>query len=107
VSSAAAPDGLSVIDTSDTAADLVWSPVTGAATYRVSRAGADGGTFQTIGDVAGPSFGDSGLTPQTTYRWHVSAIANGAEGPASTDTTATTRATPAPCDSPGSCPVSK
>jgi hypothetical protein len=107
VSSAAAPEGLSVIDTSDTAADLVWSPVTGAATYRVSRAGADGGTFQTIGDVAGPSFGDSGLTPQTTYRWHVSAIANGAEGPASTDTTATTRVTPAPCDSPGSCPVSK
>jgi hypothetical protein len=106
-SSGAAPDGLAVIDTSDTAADLVWFPVTGATTYRVSRVGADGSTFQTIGNVAGPSFGDSGLTPQTTYRWHVSAIANGAEGPASVDTTATTRATPAPCGSPGSCPVSK
>jgi hypothetical protein len=105
-SSAAAPDGLAVIDTSDTAADLVWSPVAGVTTYRVSRAGADA-AFQTIGDVAGPSFGDSGLTPQTTYRWHVSAIANGAAGPASADTTATTRATPAPCGSPGSCPVSK
>ncbi|WFU43326.1 hypothetical protein QA640_13265 [Bradyrhizobium sp. CB82] len=102
----AAPDGLAVIDTSDTAADLVWSPVAGATTYRVSRASADG-AFQTIREVAGPSFGDSGLTPQTTYRWHVSAIANGAAGPTSVDTAATTRATPAPCGSPGSCPVSK
>lgn len=34
---ATAPDGLTAIDTSDTGADLAWSPVAGATTYRISR----------------------------------------------------------------------
>ena len=101
---AAAPAGLAVIDTSDTSADLAWTPSAGATTYRVQRAAADG-PFTAVGDIAGFSFGDSGLKPQASYRWHVSVVVNGVEGPPSTDVQATTRATPAPCDSPGSCPV--
>jgi hypothetical protein len=98
--------GLTAIDTSDTGADLVWYPVTGATTYRVSRAAVDG-IFHKIGDVIGASFGDSGLTPQSNYRWHVSAIVNGVEGPASADAIATTRAAPPPCNTPGSCPINR
>jgi hypothetical protein len=106
VQSGMAPEGLAAIDTSDTAADLVWYPVTGATTYRVSRAGV-GGTFQKVGDVIGASFGDSGLMPQSNYRWHVSAIVNGVLGPPSADAIASTRAAPPPCNTPGSCPINK
>jgi poly(3-hydroxybutyrate) depolymerase len=100
------PDGLAVIDTSDTSADLAWTPQAGVTTYRISRAGPDG-QLTAVGDVTGPSFGDSGLTPRSAYRWRVSAIVNGTEGPASTEATATTRAAPAPCTNPGSCAIGR
>ena len=103
---AMAPATLTVIDASDTGADLVWTPQDGVTAYRVSRAGADG-QFAAVGDVAGPSFGDSGLTPQSTYRWHVAAMTGSVAGPVSTDVVATTHATPAPCDTPGSCAIGK
>jgi poly(3-hydroxybutyrate) depolymerase len=105
----AAPSGasaLEVIDTSDTGADLAWIPQPGATSYRVWRAGADG-PFAAVGDVVGPSFGDSGLAPQTTYRWRVTALVGGAAGPESKETAAITRSAPASCTSPGSCPLGK
>jgi poly(3-hydroxybutyrate) depolymerase len=102
--SAAPPDMLRVIDTSDTAADMAWAPRAGATAYRVFRAGADGG-FAAVVEVAGPGFGDSGLTPKTAYRWRVSAIVNGGEGAVSSEVMATTRPVPAPCQNPGSCPL--
>jgi poly(3-hydroxybutyrate) depolymerase len=103
---AVAPSSLAVIDTSDTSADLAWAPQAGTTTYRVQRAGADG-QFAAVADVAGPSFADSGLRPRSGYRWRVSAIANGIEGPASTEAAAITRPVPAPCDSPGTCAIEK
>jgi hypothetical protein len=101
-----APNELTVTDTSDTGAALAWAPVDGATTYRVWRAGANG-AFAPVGDIGGPSFGDSGLTPQSSYRWRVSVILNGVEGPTSAEAAASTRPTPQPCDSPGSCPITK
>ena len=95
-----------VIDTSDTGADLAWTPVPGIAVYRISRAGADG-RFVPVGDTAGASFADSDLKAETTYRWHISAVVNGIEGPSSAEASATTRQTPAPCDNPGSCAIGK
>ncbi len=103
---AAAPTMLTVIDTSDTGADLVWAAQPGATAYRVRRAGSDG-QFVAVGDVAGPSFADSGLTPQSAYRWRISAVVNGVESTDFTEAAASTRAIPAPCDSPGSCPIGK
>ena len=100
----AAPTGLSVVDTSDTGADLAWMPLAGAAIYRVSRAGADG-QFSVVGDTAGPGFGDTGLSPKSAYRWRISVVVNGTESPPSAEVSATTRPTPAPCDHPGSCPI--
>jgi poly(3-hydroxybutyrate) depolymerase len=41
-----------VIDTSDTSADLGWAPIEGAMSYRVSRA-SENGSFMPVGDVAG------------------------------------------------------
>ena len=37
-----APDPLKVIDTSDTSADLAWTPLAATTAFRVFRAGADG-----------------------------------------------------------------
>ena len=102
---AAAPAALTVIDTSDTGAALAWTAQPGTTAYRIARAGA-GGQFAAVADVAGPSFADSGLTPASGYRWRVSAIVNGVEGPAS-EAAAATRAAPAPCSQPGTCPVIK
>jgi len=103
---AVAPDSLTVIDTSDSGADLAWAPQTAATAYRIWRAGTDG-QFAAVADVAGPSFADSGLTPVSAYRWRVSAIVGGTEAPASMEAAATTRATPAPCAQPGTCPIVK
>lgn len=103
---AAAPGALAVVDTSDTSADIVWSSITGVTTYRVWRADADG-AFTAVSDVAGSSFGDSGLKPNSVYRWRVAALVNGTEGPASVEVTASTLPTPAPCDTPGTCPIGR
>lgn len=105
-SAATVPTALSVFDTSDTAAALAWAAQEGVAAYRVWRAGADG-PFAAVGDVTGPSFGDAGLAPQTTYRWRVTAIVGGVEGPPSSETAAITRATPTRCDNPGSCALGR
>jgi poly(3-hydroxybutyrate) depolymerase len=101
-----APGALAVTDTSDTMAALAWAPVAGATAYRVWRA-PNAGAFALAGTVAGPSFGDSGLAPQTAYRWRVTAILGSGEGPPSAIRAATTRASPAPCDDPGSCPLGR
>ena len=86
-----APNALTVTDTSDTGAALLLGPLwRELTTYRVWRAGADG-AFAPVGDIAGPSFGDSGLTPQSSYRWRVSVILNGVESPASAEAAASTR----------------
>jgi len=103
---AVAPNSLMVIDASDTGADLAWAPRAGTTVYRVRRAGADG-QFAPLGDVAGPSFADSGLTPQTAYHWRISAVANGIEDPAFIEAAAITRAVPLPCENPGSCAIGK
>jgi len=99
-----APAALSVIDTTDQAAALAWAPVSGADSYRVFRA-SGGGAFAPVGSVAGPSFGDRGLTANSSYRWHVTAVVGSSEGPASAEVSASTKATPAPCHNPGSCPL--
>jgi len=100
----AAPARVAVIDTTDRAAALAWRAVPGADAYRVWRAG-PGAAFEPVGSVAGPSFADAGLTSQSAYRWHVTAVIAGVEGPASADVGATTKATPPRCEHPGSCPL--
>ena len=99
-----AVERLVVIDRSDEAVDLAWTPVEGATAYRVYRAGADGG-FAPAGQTAGPSYADNRLSPATTYRWRVAAIVGGSEGPVSGEAVASTLMTPERCDTPGECPT--
>jgi poly(3-hydroxybutyrate) depolymerase len=97
------PSELIVTDTSDTAAALAWTPIAGASSYRVWRAGVEG-AFRVIGETHGPSYGDHGLAPLTSYIWQVTAVVEGAEQPPLPSASATTQATPTLCAAPGTCP---
>ncbi len=98
------PADLAVTDVSDTAAALAWRPVPGADSYRIERAGADG-MFSLAGvSQSGPSYGDFGLTPDTSYAWRVTPISGGVAGPASAAVAAATRPPAAVCTAPGTCP---
>lgn len=102
----AAPSGVLVNDVSDTGAAIAWKPVAGAQTYTVSRANGGDHNFVELGSVSGPSFGDLGLRPATSYAYRVTATAaSGSEGPSSPVVTATTLPLPPRCDRPGNCPV--
>lgn len=98
------PD-LRVIDRSADQVALAWTPVAGAAGYRIYRGeGADagvGGVMHAVTAVTvdGPSWVDRGLQPQTTYRYLVRAVdAGGTEGASSSQLGVSTGATPPACD---------
>ena len=101
-----APAILIVTDISDNAAALAWTPIAGAEIFHVSRAGTDG-AFVPVRSVLGPSFADGDLQPSTSYRWRVTAVVEGTEGPASPEAAATTVPKPMPCTMPGDCPISQ
>jgi hypothetical protein len=97
------PPAFLVTDTSDNAAALAWTPVPGAALYRIARSDA-GGAFHPVGETSGISFGDSGLTPATHYVWRIVAVVTGGDQTPFADVTAATMAAPPACASPGNCP---
>jgi hypothetical protein len=97
------PAALIVTDTSDTEAALAWTPLAGAASYRIWRAGADG-AFRVVGETQSLSYADRGLTPDTPYTWRITALVGGVEQPHLPIVQAPTRPMGAACDKPGSCP---
>jgi hypothetical protein len=68
-------DGLSANAVSDSQIDLTWNaasdPESGIAGYNVYRDGA------LVANVGGTSYGDTGLSPETTYTYEIAAV-NGA-----------------------------
>ncbi|MFC5831549.1 fibronectin type III domain-containing protein [Nonomuraea insulae] len=69
-----APAGLAASGTTSTGTTLSWTAATddtGVAGYDVLRA--TGSTFTQVGTTATTSYGDTGLTPSTTYRYQVRA----------------------------------
>jgi hypothetical protein len=102
----AIPSGILVNDVSDTGVAIAWKPVPGAQSYTVYRANGGDGNFTALGAVSGPSFGDMGLRPSTSYSYRVTATTEGqGEGPNSLVVTVTTRPIPPRCDRPGSCRI--
>jgi hypothetical protein len=100
-----APSRVVVNDVSDSGVAIAWKPVAGARGYLVYRA-IGGDNFTALGSVSGPSFGDMGLRPATSYSYKVAATTDGgSEGPNSPVVTAATLPVPPRCDKPGSCLV--
>jgi hypothetical protein len=76
---------------SPTSIAVSWNAVTGATGYIVERAeGATGGTFAQVGTPTGTSHTDTGLTPNTTYRYRVAATAGAERSDFSGDASAAT-----------------
>jgi beta-mannanase/chitodextrinase len=85
------PTDLTARAASSTQVNLSWNPssdaVTGIKDYEVLRNGTQ------IGTTTVPSFGDSGLTPHTTYGYRVIAVSSGGKTASSAVVKATTPST--------------
>ncbi|HME25278.1 MAG TPA: hypothetical protein VKI44_28780 [Acetobacteraceae bacterium] len=99
------PSTATAVDVSDSAIDLAWTVVPGATGYEVFRAPSTDEALSQIGTVVGPSYGDAGLKPATTYRYKVRAISGGATSEFSAVVAQQTRRKVPPCDEPGTCAV--
>lgn len=106
---AAAPDAgraiapaanLTVVDRADDEVALAWTPVAGASGYNVYRAEDSVGDYRRLNDapVDGSSYADTGLKPQTGYRYAVAAIGLDGEGQRSAPVQVTTGRRAPPCD---------
>jgi chitodextrinase len=89
------PGTLSAAGVTSSSVNLSWGASTdntGVTGYDVMRAtGTSGGTFSQVGTPSGTSFSDSGLAPNTTYRYQVRARdAAGNTSPVSNTVTVTT-----------------
>lgn len=69
------PAGLTAQALGATSVQVAFTPVSGATRYVVQRAdGAAGGTFATVGEPTTPPFTDTGVLPNTTYRYQVATV---------------------------------
>jgi hypothetical protein len=89
----AVPAGLAASATSHVRIDLSWDSVPGATSYTLQRSTANGGPYTTIVNGAGTIFltyADTGLTPNTTYYYVISATNSIGASAVSTPASATT-----------------
>jgi fibronectin type 3 domain-containing protein len=90
------PSSLSATATSTTQINLNWTASSGAASYNIKRSNTSGGPYTTIATgVTATTYSNTGLTPQTTYHYVVSAVNAGGESANSAQASATTLSVPA------------
>lgn len=76
---------------SSSTADVTFASVIGATSYIVERAqGASGGTFTQVGTPTTSPFSDTGLEPNTTYRYRVAAVSGSTTSSFSSEAQVTT-----------------
>jgi fibronectin type 3 domain-containing protein len=93
----AAPTGLIASTTSHVRVDLSWNPVLGATSYSIKRSTTSGGPYTTIANGVGTIFltyVDTGLAPNTTYYYVVTATNNLGASPISASANAITLPAP-------------
>jgi uncharacterized repeat protein (TIGR02543 family) len=77
----ATPAGLQVTATSSTSITISWTAVTGAVSYKVYRSAIKEGTYEAVDNPVDTSSIDTGLQPNTTYWYKVTALnADGESG---------------------------
>lgn len=84
------PTGVVGTSPSPTSIRIAWTAVGTATGYRVERAPETGGTFAQIGTPTTPEYVDSGLLPETSYRYRVLAVRGSDVSPTSTEVTVRT-----------------
>ena len=69
------PSAVTATATSAVTAQVTWTAATGATSYVIQRAtGATGSTYETVGTSSSTSFDDSGLNPESQYRYRVASV---------------------------------
>ncbi len=69
------PSGVAAQATTANTARVTWNAATNATSYLIQRAQGAGGQFESVGSATASPFDDSGLNPQTTYRYKVASLA--------------------------------
>lgn len=91
------PTGVVATATSATTASVTWTAADGATSYVIQRApGAQGSNFATVGTSSTTSFDDTGLTPESPYRYRVGSVS----GQSTSDFTAEIAITTPPAQTP-------
>ena len=83
-----APTGMTATVASSTQINLSWTVSTGAASYNLKRATANGGPYTTITNVTTTSYNNTGLTAGTTYYYVVTALNAAGESASSSQVSA-------------------
>jgi hypothetical protein len=87
----AAPTNVVVQAQSSTTAQVTWQTVANATNYEIERApGTSGGTFTRVGQATAAPFNDSGLEPNTAYRYRVRGLNGTTAGAYSAEVATTT-----------------
>jgi fibronectin type 3 domain-containing protein len=82
---------------SSTTIKISWTPVTGAAQYKVYRCSTPGGDYKYVATTGESSYTDTGLTPRSTYYYRIAAVdSSGTEGDPSDSCSAATSVPPQP-----------
>lgn len=84
------PPNVAVSATSATAVRITFDAVSGAASYLVQRSPGSAGTYATVGTPNINSFDDTGLQPNTAYRYRVASVRGGDTSAFSADRSVTT-----------------
>ncbi|GBU22228.1 N-acetylmuramoyl-L-alanine amidase [Fibrobacteres bacterium R8-0-B4] len=84
------PANVSATSLSSSSISINWSPVSGAAGYRVYRSTSSSGNYTLVGTPSSASYTDNNLSSGTTYYYKVSAYKNNLESSQSYYTSATT-----------------
>ena len=86
----AAPGTPTYTNISTTSLTVNWTSSTGATSYNVYRSPSSSGTYSQMGTTSSTSFGDTGLTPNTTYWYKVAGTNANGTGSQSASSSVTT-----------------
>lgn len=89
------PTGLQGAAASSTSISLTWSPASTASSYKVFR----NGSVDPVATVGATNFTDTGLSPETTYSYRISAVNSAGESALSAQVEITTQFLPVDSDS--------
>lgn len=87
----AAPTNVAATATSAFTAHVTWTAAANATSYVVQRAtGATGTNYETVGTASATLFDDSGLSPESQYRYRVASVSGSTTSSFSSDAPVTT-----------------
>jgi len=91
------PTGVTATATSATTAHVTWTAADGATSYVIQRgAGATGTTYEAVGTSSTTAFDDSGLNPESQYRYRVASVSGQNTSDYTADASITTPAAQVP-----------